>query len=72
MKRGSRRCRSFLAGLKVGDRVVTSGGIFGSITRLTTSPVQLQIADKVRIDVSRNAIVGYQGQEPVVRPKAGR
>jgi hypothetical protein len=24
----------------------------------------MQIADKVRIEVSRNAIVGYQGQEP--------
>jgi hypothetical protein len=28
--------------------------------------VQLQIANNVRIDVSRQAIVGYQGQEPVV------
>jgi hypothetical protein len=28
--------------------------------------VQLQIANNVRIDISRAAIVGYQGQEPVV------
>ena len=28
-----------------------------------------EIADKVRIEVSRNAIVGYQGQEPVARPR---
>jgi hypothetical protein len=27
--------------------------------------VQLQIADKVRVRISRNAIVGYQGQDPV-------
>ena len=32
-----------------------------------SSRVQLQIADKVRIEVSRAAIVGYQGQEPVGR-----
>jgi len=51
--------------LKVGDRVVTSGGIFGSITKLSDRSVQLQIADKVRIEVSKAAIVGYQGQEPV-------
>ena len=56
---------TFLAALKVGDRVVTSGGIFGSITELSDQAVQLQIADKVRIRISRNAIVGYQGQEPV-------
>ena len=45
--------------------MVTSGGIFGTITRLNEQSVQVQIADKVRIDVSRAAIVGYQGQDPV-------
>jgi preprotein translocase subunit YajC len=49
----------------VGDRVVTSGGIIGSITGITEQAVQLQIAEKVRVQVSRSAIVGYQGQDPV-------
>jgi hypothetical protein len=31
--------------------------------------VQIQIADKVRIDVSKAAIGGYQGQPPVVEPQ---
>ena len=57
---------SFLQALKVGDRVITSGGIHGSITRLSEQSVQLQVANNVRIEVSRAAIVGYQGQEPVV------
>ena len=65
MKRKQQKVDSFLAALKVGDRVVTSGGIFGSITEITDQAVQLQIADKVRIRLSRNAIVGYQGQDPV-------
>jgi preprotein translocase subunit YajC len=65
MKRRQQKVASFHSGLKVGDRVVTSGGIFGTITRLNEQSVQLQIADKVRIEVSRAAIVGYQGQEPV-------
>jgi len=65
MKRRQQKVQSFHTGLKVGDRVVTSGGIFGTITRLNDQSVQLQIADKVRIDVSRAAIAGYQGQEPV-------
>ena len=51
--------------LKVGDRVVTSGGVFGTITRVSDQSIQLQVADKVRLEVSRNAVVGYQGQEPV-------
>ena len=65
MKRKQQKVDSFLSGLKVGDRIVTSGGIFGSITGMTEQAVQLQIADKVRIRLSRSAIVGYQGQEPV-------
>ena len=45
--------------------MITSGGIHGSVTRVDGQVVQLQIADKVRVELSRNAIVGYQGQEPV-------
>jgi preprotein translocase subunit YajC len=51
--------------LKVGDRMITTGGIYGVITKLTDRTVQLQIADKVRIELSKAAIGGYQGQEPV-------
>ena len=65
MKRKQQKVQEFLAALKENDRVVTSGGIYGTITRLKEDSVQIQIAEKVRIEVSRNAIVGYQGQEPV-------
>jgi preprotein translocase subunit YajC len=66
MRKRQQKVQAFLAALKVGDKVITSGGIFGSITRVSDQAVQLQIANNVRIDVSRQAIVGYQGQEPVV------
>ena len=68
MKRKQQKVEEFLGALKVGDRVITTGGIHGQVTRLGGDTVQLQIADKVRIDVSRAAIGGYQGQPPVVEP----
>jgi preprotein translocase subunit YajC len=71
MKRRQQKVQAFLSALKTGDRIVTSGGIYGTITRLTDQTVQVQIADKVRIELSRNAIVGYQGQEPVA-PEQGQ
>jgi preprotein translocase subunit YajC len=71
MKTRQQKVQLFLDGLKVGDRVVTSGGIYGSITRVEKDKLQLQIADKVRVDVSRSAVVGYQDQEPVVPPSEG-
>lgn len=67
MKRQRRKVQEFQGALKVGDKVVTTGGIYGVITRLNDNSVQLQIADKVRIEIARAAIGGYQGQEPVVQ-----
>jgi preprotein translocase subunit YajC len=62
-KRRQKKLREFLNALKVGDKVVTSGGIYGSVTKVNGQTIQLQIADKVRVELSKNAIVGYQGQE---------
>ena len=66
-----REVQEFIDGLKVGDKVITTGGIHGQITRLGDISVQLQIADKVRVEVARAAIGGYVGQEPVVEPLSG-
>jgi preprotein translocase subunit YajC len=68
MKRKQAKVQEFLDSLKVGDRIVTTGGIYGQVTRLGEQSVQLQVADKVRIEVAKAAIGGYQGQEPVQEP----
>ena len=66
MQRRQKKVQEFQEALKVGDKIVTTGGIYGQITRITDEAVQLQIADKVRIDIARAAIGGYQGQPAVV------
>jgi len=48
--------KEMLANLNHGDTIMTSGGIHGKITALTDAVVTLEIADKVRIKVSRNFI----------------
>ena len=68
MKRKQQKVQQFLASLKVGDRVITTGGIYGQVVRLGEQTVQIQIAEKVRIEVAKAAIGGYQGQDPVVEP----
>lgn len=69
MKRKQQKVQAFLDSLKVNDKVITTGGIYGLITRLDDQKVQLQIADKVRIEVAKAAIGGYQGQPQVVEPQ---
>ena len=61
-KKKQKKLQEFLEALKVGDRVVTNGGIYGSVMKVNGNTVHLQIADKVRIELAKNAIVGYQGQ----------
>ena len=48
--------KALLDNLVYGDTVMTTGGIHGRITGLSESVVTLEIADKVRIKVSRGAI----------------
>ena len=65
MRKKQQKVQAFLEALKVGDKVITTGGIHGQVTRLSGDVVQIQIADKVRIDVSKAAVGGLQGQAPV-------
>ena len=66
-RRRQKKVAAFQAALKVGDRVITTGGIYGQVTRATDGTIQLQVADKVRIEISRSGIAGLQGQAPVVQ-----
>src|SRR2546421_10307681 len=65
-KRKQQKVQEFLDNLKVNDKVITTSGIHGQITKIDEQLVQLEIADnpKVRIRVSRSAIGGLQGQPP--------
>ena len=66
MKNRQKKVQDFLSALKEGDKIVTTGGIFGSIVKIKDDAVSLQIAPNVRVDIAKAAIVGYQGQPPVV------
>src|SRR5207244_13352216 len=56
MRRKQQKVQQFLDSLKVGDRVITTGGIYGQVMKLSEQSVQLQIADRVRIEVAKAAI----------------
>jgi len=49
--------------LRVGDRVTTTGGIHGTIATISETTVSLKIAEKVKIEVDRNAITGIRSAE---------
>ena len=49
---------AMLSSLKVGSRVITIGGIYGTIVALTNEVVRLKVADNVTIEVARGSING--------------
>ena len=59
-QRRQKKTQQMLSALKNGDKVVTSGGIYGTIVGLEGETVQLRIADQVKVKVSRSAVAGLQ------------
>jgi len=64
--------QAFLSDLKKGNKVMTKGGIHGTITNLTDTVVTLEVAKDVAIKVSRDAIgapLGKGGEVPAKTEK---
>ncbi|HEY8133823.1 MAG TPA: preprotein translocase subunit YajC [Thermoanaerobaculia bacterium] len=53
-----RKTQQMLNSLKKGDRVVTSGGIYGTVQGVEPDVIYLKISDNVRVKVARSAITG--------------
>lgn len=49
--------------LKVGDKVITNGGIYGTIAGLKGDRIQLRVAENVKIEMSRSAVTALQTEE---------
>ena len=62
-RRRQKKLQEMVDSLKVGDKVVTSGGIYGTIVGLKDDRIQLRIAENVKIELSRNAVTALQGSE---------
>lgn len=57
-----KKVAAMLSNLKNGDKVITNGGIYGTVVGLESDAVQLRIAEQVKIKVSRSAIAGLQAE----------
>ncbi|MGH9432143.1 MAG: preprotein translocase subunit YajC [Terriglobia bacterium] len=56
------KTQAMLAQLKTGDKVVTSGGMLGTIVSFRDGVVQLQVANQVKVEVLRSSISGLQAE----------
>lgn len=65
--------REMVAALKKGDRVMTSGGLHGTITGVDEATVTLELCEKVRVKLNRGNVAGLL-QRPAAPqpPKKGK
>lgn len=59
-KKQQNKRAEMLDNLKKDDRIVTIGGVYGTITALTDKTVMVRIAEKLEIKLSRTAVSHYQ------------
>jgi preprotein translocase subunit YajC len=62
-QRRQKKLRSMLDALKKGDKVVTSAGIWGTVTNLGKETVTLQVADNTKVKVQREHIARLRTED---------
>ena len=62
-RRRQKKVQEMIDNLKAGDKVITNGGIYGTIVGLRGDRIQLRIAENVKIELSRSAVTALQQPE---------
>ena len=58
-----------LSTIKKGDRIITSGGIYGEVTGVSDTQLTIEIAPKIRVKVARSHVAGISGSTPAPAPE---
>jgi preprotein translocase subunit YajC len=62
-QRQRKKTQAMLAALKNGDKIVTTSGIYGTVSGIDGDTVILKIADQVKIRITRSAIAQVEATE---------
>jgi preprotein translocase subunit YajC len=62
-RRKQKEHREMVRNLKKGDKVITTGGIYGTITRLKKSYVEIEVANQIRLRVQRTCVSQLRREE---------
>jgi len=58
-RRRRKKLQELIANLKVGDKIVTTGGIYGTIISVREDTLVVR-SDQSRLEIARNAVIGLQ------------
>jgi preprotein translocase subunit YajC len=62
-KKQQKKKDAMIAGLKKGDRVITNGGIHGTVSTVEDTSLLLKVAENTKIRISKSAVAGLVGSD---------
>ena len=62
--------KKMIEALKRGDRVLTQGGIYGTITAVKGKVLEMKISDEVKVFVARSAVSQVVSEDPAREPES--
>ena len=69
-KQEQKKRKEMLDSLKRGDKIITIGGMYGTLTKVSPTKVKVRLAEGVEIEFARTAISAFQDANPDVQPEA--
>ena len=60
MRTRQKNLEDLIAGLKNGDKVITNGGVYGTVAGVREHTFILKVADQVKLEVAKNAVASLQ------------
>ena len=63
-RKSQKKVQNMIDSLKVGDKVITSSGIYGTIAALREDRIQIRVAENVKLEMARTAVTAFQNPDP--------
>lgn len=64
MRKRQKALEAMVASLKNGDKVITSGGIYGTVAGIRDNTITLKVSEQTKIEVAKSAVASLQSAPP--------
>lgn len=60
MRSRQKNLENMVANLKNGDKIITNGGVYGTVTGIRENTLMVKISDQVKIEIAKSAVAALQ------------
>ena len=67
MRKRQKALQTLIDNLKKGDRIITNGGLYGTVAGVEEKAVIVKVSDNVKVKIAKSAVAGLEGQEEATK-----